>query len=751
MREGVGQLRGRGNLTLLVAGGFSGTLYSLSIPSIDIAFLAWFCLVSALLCVLRRNTPPGAGLVFIGGLVCGIAAGIGRVYWIAETLVNYGGLNQMQALASTAALVLYLALYPAFFLVICRSLPSNSPFFSWLAAAVWALLDWAQSWILTGFPWQQIGYSQHGNLSVLQFASVAGIYGLSFAVVLVNSAVTQAILVPRRILFCAGPVLVAVIGLVAFGNHRLATVQGQSSAAEHARVVVIQGSIPQDAKWKADRQRRTTDHYIELTREFMAENAGEDFDLIVFPETALPYYLTDPFFDEYRDRVAGLARQLDTPILVGSLEGRREVAGYPIYNRAFLVDQTGELVDFADKVHLVPFGEYLPLPEIFSYLDQLTAESGRFTHGDSHRAIQVPEEDLRLGVFICYESIFPEITRILALDEANLLVNTTNDAWFGHTSAPYQHMAMAAVRAVETGLPLVRAANTGISGAVAPNGRVLAATELFQTTAIDVTLPSPVPATFYVRHGNVLLLLCMLGLAVAAAIARRRHGADRDRARKELARFAADPRPLSRPLVLLPGYDSSADRWKPFLDTVGRCFTNAETQVVFSDFNQDKPLAELLAHVSVPSGTEADYVGHSLGGLVAIQHARENSRSRVFALATPFRGTWVAVVSKWLGCRFPRLLADLAPGSGFPGTPGFQAMADRAICFRIDGDPVVSPASAMIAGSRYRAYTGGWELWLPQRHRAVLSDPRVMRDIVAALREELTCSFPSEADGAGNG
>ena len=736
-REGFGERRVPRLLILLVAGGCSGTLYSLSIPSIDIGLLAWVCLVPALLCALRQGIPLGAGRMFLIGLVCGIAAGVGRIYWIAETLENYGGLNQIQALASTVALVLYLALYPALFFLICRSLPSRSPFFSWLAASVWVLLDWAQSWILTGFPWQQIGYSQHGNLSVLQFASVAGIYGLSFAVVLVNSAVTQAILVPRRLPFCAGPVLIGMVGLVAYGNHRLATIPGEPSASAHARAAVIQGSIPQDAKWKADRQRRTTDHYIELTRNFLGENPGESYDLIVFPETALPYYLTDPVFEEYRERVAGLARQLDTPILVGSLEGRRGDPGHPIYNRAFLMDREGELIDFADKVHLVPFGEYLPLPQLFSYLDQLTAESGRFTHGDSHRALPLPEGDLRLGIFICYESIFPGITRTLALDGANLLINTTNDAWFGYTSAPYQHMAMAAVRAVESGLPLVRAANTGISGAVAPNGRILAATELFQTTAIDVTLPSPVPATFYVRHGNVLLLLCALGLAAAAAIARRRHGADRDRARKELARFAADPRPLSRPLVLLPGYDSSVEPWKPFLDTVGRCFTNADRQVVFSDLNQDKPLAELLAHVPVPSGAEADYVGHSLGGLVAIQHARENSRGRVFALATPFRGTWVAVVSKWLRCRFPRLLADLAPGSGFFENAGFQAMADRAICFRIDGDPVVSSASAMIAGSRYQAYSGGWELWWPQRHRSVLSDPRVMRDIVAALREEL--------------
>ncbi len=734
-RKGVRWLRGRGLPTLLLSGGFSGTLYSLSIPSIDIGLLAWVCLVPAFLCGLRRNIPLGAGQIFLVGLGCGIAAGVGRIYWIAETLANYGGLNQMQALASTAALILYLALYPALFFLICRSLPSRSPFFSWLAASVWVLLDWAQSWILTGFPWQQIGYSQHQNLPLLQFASVTGIYGLSFAVVLVNATAAQAILVPRRLLFCSGPVLIAMVGIVAYGHHRLATVPNEPTAAELFRVAVIQGSIPQDAKWKADRKRRTTDHYIELTREFMAENSGEEYDLIVFPETALPYYLTDPVYEEYRERVAGLARQLDTPILVGSLEGRSGVAGHPIYNRAFLMDRRGELVDFADKVHLVPFGEYLPLPQLFSYLDQLTAESGRFTRGDSHRVIGLPDGDLRLGVFICYESIFPEITRTLALNNANLLINTTNDAWFGHTSAPYQHMAMAAVRAVECGLPMVRAANTGISGAVAPSGRVLAATNLFETTAIAVGLPQPVPATFYVRHGDILLLLCAIGLAIMAAVARIRHGIDRGRARRELARFAADPRPLARPLVLLHGYDSSPLRWKPFLDTLHRCFSNTDTQVIFPHLNRDKPLAELVAQVPEQPGTEADYVGHSLGGLVAIRHARENNRSRVFALATPFRGTWVAAVSKWPRSRFPRLLADLAPDSSFLENPEFPKMADRVVSFRINGDPVVSPASALFAGGRHRAYSGGWKLWLPERHRAVLSDPRVLRDIVVALRE----------------
>jgi len=173
----------------------------------------------------------------------------------------------------------------------------------------------------------------------------------------------------------------------------------------------------------------------------------------------------------------------------------------------------GTIVDFADKVHLVPFGEYLPLSFIFQYLEGLTAESGAFLPGEKHKTLLLPGSALRAGVFICYESIFPEITRQLALLGASFLVNTTNDAWFGVTAAPYQHFAMVAVRAAETGRPVLRAANTGISGLIASTGRILRATDLLETTAFSVRLQPRNELTFYVRHGDILIALCALLLA----------------------------------------------------------------------------------------------------------------------------------------------------------------------------------------------------------------------------------------------
>ena len=418
--------------------------------------------------------------MFLVGLACGIAAGVGRIYWIGETLVNYGGLNQIQALVSTVALVFYLALYPALFFLICRSLPLSSTFFSWLAASVWVLLDWAQSWILTGFPWQQIGYSQHGNLSVLQFASVAGIYGLSFALVLVNSAVTQAILVPRRLPVCAGPVLLGITGLLAYGNHRLAAIPSEPSATAHARVAVIQGSIPQGRKVEGGppaayhRSLHRTDAELpggEPRRKLRPDRFSGD----------RPPLLPDrPGFR----RVQGAGFGIGAPTghsHPGRQPRRPKRSSGPCDLQPGLPDgQEGRTHRFRGQGTPGSIRR-VPAPPAAVLLPRSAHRRKRTVHtrglasgtGTAGRGISDPASSSATSRF------FPGITRTLALDGANLLINTTNDAWFGYTSAPYQHMAMAAVRAVETGLPLVRAANTGISGGVAPNGRVLVATELF--------------------------------------------------------------------------------------------------------------------------------------------------------------------------------------------------------------------------------------------------------------------------------
>ncbi|MBI2503461.1 MAG: apolipoprotein N-acyltransferase [Candidatus Latescibacteria bacterium] len=484
-----------------VAGLLSGGLFALSIPRFDLYPLAWVCLVPGFL-LLSHDRP------WLLGLSAGLVAGLSRIYWQVETLQLYGDLSLSASLITTGALILYLALYWALFFWVCARWRLDSPHFAWKAASLWALLEWAQSWIITGFPWELLGYSQYLNLPLAQTASLTGVYGLSFLLVLLNAALAQLLLHRRSWLRLSGPALLCLGLALGWGYYRLSVLDGEHDP-HLLQIGLVQGSIPQGEKWKGDQLAMTTERYVELTRSLAG---GDPLDLIVFPETCLPFYFLDSRYAQYREPIAALASQLRAPLLVGSLDNEEG----DIYNRAFLLDDQGQVVGHADKVHLVPFGEYLPLPWFFQYLEGLTAESGIFAPGASRQAL--PLGTTRLGVFICYESIFPEISRTLVRLGAQLLINTTNDAWFGRSAAPYQHFSMCVLRAIETGRPVVRIANTGISGLIAPSGRILVATPLFEPLALRLEVAPRTEETFYVRYGDLLLWLSGLFLALTTTL-----------------------------------------------------------------------------------------------------------------------------------------------------------------------------------------------------------------------------------------
>jgi apolipoprotein N-acyltransferase len=509
-------------LALLLAGALSGLLYSLSIPKADVSWLAWVCFVPlfALIPSLCRSTARLLAVGFISGLV----SSLGRVYWIAETLQNYGGLSPIASALTNGLLIGYLALYPTLFLLLCaRALPpAHSPFFAWAAAALFVLLEWIQGWALTGFPWELLGYSQYHNQSLLQTASLTGVYGLSFLVMLANGSLAQVALAvvergasglrARAVTALVGPPALLCTAAFAFGSIRLA--QDLTGSGEVTRIGIVQGNVSQDMKWKSNRSSLTTERYVELTRQLAS---SEKLDLIIFPETALPFWFRDPSRARQHQQIVDLAREISTPLLVGSLGFDRNRGN--LYNTGFLLDEGGLIRDTTHKIHLVPFGEYLPLPWLFQFMEGLTAESGQFAPGEEgHKILNVPGSDLPFGVFICYESIFPEISRALAAGGASFLVNTTNDAWFGETAAPYQHLSMAVLRAVETGLPIVRVANTGISALISPRGRVEGATALFETVTKVVSVIPGKGTTFYVRHGDWFLVLCALFLVGTVAM-----------------------------------------------------------------------------------------------------------------------------------------------------------------------------------------------------------------------------------------
>ena len=493
-------------LPLLAPALLSGLLFVVSIPKFDQYYFAWICLLPLFL---ARHWLP-AQSHFALGLVAGLAWASGRTYWITETLQLYGALSLATAVATNALLILYMALYLACFVAVCRRLDFSSPLFAWSAAGVWVLLEWVQNWMLSGFPWQLLGYSQYLNLPFLQWAATTGVYGLSFLIVLFNAALAQALSHRAFVAYLSLP-LFLLIAVHLWGLYRLHDVRDPPSTL---RVGVVQGNIPQDRKWKENRLAWTARHYAALTRDLAAT---EKPALIIYPETALPLYFGDPLYAAYVDSITALAPELNTPMLVGSLKGDSQNRAAPVYNRAFLLNVQGKVVDYADKVHLVPFGEFLPFPSIFQYLGGLTAESGIFARGARHKALRLPRSGISFGVFICYESIFPEITRALMAQDPDFLVNTTNDAWFGTTAAPHQHFAQAVLRAVESGRAVVRAANTGISGLIEPSGRIAYLTPLFATVGFAIDVPLHQGQTIYTRCGDWPLMLCALALTLAAA------------------------------------------------------------------------------------------------------------------------------------------------------------------------------------------------------------------------------------------
>ena len=498
----------------LIAGALSGALYGLSLPKADVGPLAWFCLVPMLASLVRPGLDGKPIWSRREALWCGLSSGIiaggFRVYWIAETLGLYGGLGIIEAVSTTCLLILYIALYPMLFVgichrAICHTRGNRAFILPWLVAATWSLFDWVQTWMISGFPWALLGTSQYDQPWVASLAALLGTNGITFFIVAVNTAIAQVVLGQQRNQRRSGALclLVSMLLIVSWSAYHRQALTVDQPTGDALRIGIVQGNVGQDIKWNSGWKQATMQHYVSLTQK-LKEDTG-DLDLILWPETALPFRFDDDAHSTYRTAIAELAQELTTPLLIGSL-GTSRADGQPgLYNRSFLFDEQGQLVATGDKVHLVPFGEYLPLAWLFGYMRQLTAQSGAFDPGQEHSVLPLASQ--RLGLFVCYESIFPTITRELVQKGAGVLINTTNDAWFGTTAAPYQHFAMVVMRAIETGRPVVRAANTGISGAIDADGRNLRATTLGSTDALVVQVKPRQSITPYARFGDIIFLL----------------------------------------------------------------------------------------------------------------------------------------------------------------------------------------------------------------------------------------------------
>lgn len=445
----------------------------------------------------------------------------GTLYWLVETMTTFGGLATPVAVLAAAFLVAYLALFPAAFAVILARLyrALGAPALL-LAPAAWVATELGRQYVWDGFPWALLGYSQITWLPVAQIASVVGVYGLSGLLAMASCAVAYALVGRGRARWAAAAsVAVVIAACVGWGQARLA--RGTLLAAgDPVRVAVIQGNIAQDDKWNPALRDAITTRYLAMTREALAQGAT----FILWPESSTPFYFEQDI--TRGSAVRRLAADSHATLLVGSDQIEPVKPAAPgdtpreqYYNAAFLVKPDGGVGAVYRKMHLVPFGEYVPLKSLLFFVGPIVDAVSEFSAGTD--PVLLPVGDHLASTAICYEVIYGSLIRQSVAGGSELLTTITNDAWYGRSSAAYQHWDQSAMRAIESGRFLARAANTGVSGYVDPYGRVLAKTELFTPAVVVRDLRFIKNRTLYSRTGDVVAWLS-LALIVASLLATRR-------------------------------------------------------------------------------------------------------------------------------------------------------------------------------------------------------------------------------------
>lgn len=468
----------------------AASLLSLSFSSFNLWLFAWFGFVPLFISLERKSFLQS----FIIGYLCGIFFWSLTIYWLIHV-----------TLLGQVVLILYLAVYFGAFGCVVYLFRFLSPSaFLFFIPCSWVLLEYLRSYLFTGFPWALIGFSQYKNLPIIQIADITGSWAVSFLVVLANLVFYLALrkrLKAKIYLICASILFLS----LAYGFYRLSYKPDLRCDKELLKVSVVQGNIPQDLKWDKQAAADILNNYLELTR----AAAKDDPSLIIWPEASVPALWGEASADVQFAQIFSLAGQLKISLLVGAVSR----SGEAYFNSALFIDNIGNPVKVYNKLHLVPFGEYVPFKNTFPFL-QAIASIGDIESGKEYTVFKQP---VSFSVLICFEDLFPELSREFIKRGAKFLVNITNDAWYKQGSAPYQHFAASVFRAIENRVYLVRAANTGISGFIDPFGRFssivqdAAGKDSFVKgySSQNICL-APIRRTIYNRYGDLFVLFCLL-------------------------------------------------------------------------------------------------------------------------------------------------------------------------------------------------------------------------------------------------
>ena len=504
----------------------SSILQILIFPLPGLYVLSWISTAPLLVVILRARQPdtlqltdsPGVRLVpaspgqgFLLAYVSGIIWYAGTCYWVYDTMHQYGGLSAPAGLGILLLFCLYLALYNgAFGFFLSLAAGRRSPFHRRaliVAPFLWVALELARTRI-SGFPWNLLGTSQVDNVPLARIASFVGVYGISFEIMLVNAAIAAAFIVRRdrrQALLMAA--LAAVFVLQAGRWLPLPPLPADRTAH------LVQENIPilDNSGWTKDYFEGTLRdlNWITLYGTAAAQNNSHVPSLIVWPESPAPFYTSDPMF---RDAASQTARASRSWLVTGSIGIQNASANLTktteAFNSAVLISPDGDWVSRYDKVHLVPFGEYVPFQRLLAFAGGLTKQVGDFSRGTSREPLDAG--GIKLGVFICYESIFPDEVRQFARNGAQVFVNISNDGWYGDSGAYAQHLNQSRMRAIENNRWLLLAANTGVTASVDPNGRIVASLQRKVRSTLIAPYALATVTTFYTRHGDWFAYLCAI-------------------------------------------------------------------------------------------------------------------------------------------------------------------------------------------------------------------------------------------------
>ncbi len=496
-----------------------------SAPKFGLSFLAWISLIPLLFVILKKKPAQS----FLLGLIAGCSYNAVLIYWIPSVPAHYGNLSIGISIIIYVVFVLFLALYWAFFCFLWTKISQSFPKLVFLLAPfLWISLEYILTHFLTGFPWGLIGSTQYQNIWFIQMASITGVYGLSFVLVLFQSAFLYSLKHRKKAPFFSVLAMVLIIHLGGFLSLKKIIPSEYSFTAS-----VIQGNVSSDIYWDQVTSQEIWslfDRHIELSRKSYEDGAK----LIIWPEFSVPlcFSCSYGYFQDFKEQLNIFVQETDCTLLLGTNEKTSTPGNVRYYNTALCLSPDLPTSHYY-KIHLVPFGEYTPYKKIFSFIEKMTHAIGEISPGTQYTLHSF--QSLNFGSPICYEIIFPNLVRRFVKKGADFLVTITNDGWYGKSSAPYQHFSMAVLRAVENRRYLLRAATTGISGIIDPYGRILSKSKLMTQTHLTEVITPSTRMTFYTQFGDVLplLSLTLTPVFIILAVAKKRNERKRRRPKDE--------------------------------------------------------------------------------------------------------------------------------------------------------------------------------------------------------------------------